>query len=159
MAVKTSTTQKPPPAVPRWLVRTIWVAHRAVYSITGGRFGLRTPTETRWGMLRLKTVGRRSGKQRIAILGYIEDGPNLVIPAMNGWADPEPAWWLNLQTKPEATVEMPDGRRQVVARAAVGEERDRLWGSLLALGSAAYTDASAALRSRETAIVVLEPLP
>jgi hypothetical protein len=25
-------------------------------------------------MLRLTTVGRRSGKERIAILGYIEDG-------------------------------------------------------------------------------------
>jgi hypothetical protein len=25
---------------------------------------------------------------------------------MNGWADPEPAWWLNLQANPEATVEL-----------------------------------------------------
>jgi F420H(2)-dependent quinone reductase len=159
MAVKTTTTttQKPSPAIPRWIVRTIWAVHRAAYSITGGRFGLRTPTDTRWGMLRLKTVGRRSGRVRIAILGYIEDGPNLVIPAMNGWADPEPAWWLNLQANPAATVEMPHGRRQVTARAAAGEERDRLWATLVALGSAAYTDANAALRSRETAIVVLEP--
>jgi F420H(2)-dependent quinone reductase len=155
MAVET--TAKAPVIVPRWLVRTIWIAHRTAYTITGGRFGLRTPTDTRWGMLRLKTVGRKSGKQRIAILGYIEDGANLVIPAMNGWADPEPAWWLNLQSKPAATVELPDGRRQVTARQAVGEERERLWRSLVALGSAAYTDANAALRSRETAIVVLEP--
>ena len=108
-------------------------------------------------MLRLQTVGRRSGKQRIAILGYIEDGPNLVIPAMNGWADPEPAWWLNLQSIPNAKVELPYGRRQVTARAAVGEERERLWSRLVGLGSAAYTDANAALRSRETSIVVLEP--
>jgi F420H(2)-dependent quinone reductase len=159
MAVKstTTTTQKPSPAIPRWIVRTIWAVHRAAYSITGGRFGLRTPTDTRWGMLRLKTIGRKSGKQRIAILGYIEDGPHLVIPAMNGWADPEPAWWLNLKANSAATVEMPGGRRQVIARAAVGEERDRLWSALVSLGSAAYTDANAALRSRETAIVVLEP--
>ena len=161
MAVKTQpTTQKPSPAVPRWIVRTIWALHRAAYSITGGRFGLRTPTDTRWGMLRLKTVGRRSGKQRIAILGYIEDGPNLVIPAMNGWADPEPAWWLNLQTNARRRrSRCPTADARSSARAAVGEERDRLWGSLVALGSAAYTDANAALRSRETAIVVLEPLP
>ncbi len=160
MAVKTSTTksQKPSPAIPRWIVRTIWAVHRAAYSITGGRFGLRTPTDTRWGMLRLRTVGRRSGKQRIAILGYIQDGPNLVIPAMNGWADPEPAWWINLQANPEAKLELPDGPRQVTARAAVGEERERLWRNLVALGSAAYTDANAATRSRETSIVVLEPM-
>jgi deazaflavin-dependent oxidoreductase (nitroreductase family) len=76
---------------------------------------------------------------------------------MNGWADPEPAWWLNLQANPDAKVELPDGRRQVAARAAVGEERERLWRRLVDLGSAAYTDANTALRSSETAIVVLEP--
>jgi deazaflavin-dependent oxidoreductase (nitroreductase family) len=139
------------------LVRTIWVVHRALYSITGGRFGLRTTADNRWGMLRLKTVGRRTGRERVAIVGFIEDGPNLVIPAMNGWADPEPAWWLNLQANPEATVELPDGSRAVRARAAVGEERQRLWARFVSLGSAAFSDASAALRSRETALVVFEP--
>ena len=119
---------------------------------------LRTPTSHRWGMLRLQTTGRRTGRERVAILGYIEDGANLVTPAMNGWADPEPAWWLNLQANPEATVELPGrGSRRVTARAAIGEERTRLWAALVALGSSAYTDAGAALRSRETAIVVLEP--
>ena len=108
-------------------------------------------------MLRLRTVGRKTGQERIAIVGYIEDGPNVVVPAMNGWADPEPAWWLNLQAHPNATLEMPDGPRQVTARAAVGDERARLWASFLALNSSAFNDASAALRSRETALVVLEP--
>jgi deazaflavin-dependent oxidoreductase (nitroreductase family) len=149
--------QKPAPHVPRWLVVTIWKLHRAAYAITGGRFGLRTPNETRWGILRLTTVGRRTGNRRVAILGYIEDGPNIVIPAMNGWADPEPAWWLNLQAQPEATVELPGGSRQVTARVAVGDENIRLWRRLVDLGTAAYTDANAALRSRPTAIVVLEP--
>ena len=146
-----------PVVVPRWLVRTIWFLHRRAYSITRGRFGLRPPAENTWGMLRLTSAGRRTGKARIAIVGYLLDGPNIVVPAMNGWADPEPAWWLNLQTDPTATVELPDGRHQVTARAAIGAERDRLWARFLALGSSAYTDASAALRSRETAIVVLEP--
>ena len=148
---------RPSPHVPRWLVRTIWVLHRTAYSLTGGRFGLRAPTDAKWGMLRLKTLGRRTGRERVAILGYIEDGPNLVTPAMNGWADPEPAWWLNLQAHPAATVELPDGSREVTARAAMGDERARLWARLVGLGTAAYTDANAALRSRETAIVVLEP--
>jgi deazaflavin-dependent oxidoreductase (nitroreductase family) len=93
----------------------------------------------------------------VAIIGFIEDGPNLVTPAMNGWADPEPAWWLNLQANPEATVELTSGVRRVVARAANPDERARLWARYLELGSSAFTDASAALRSRETALVVLEP--
>ena len=110
-------------------------------------------------MLRLKTVGRQTGKVRVAIVGYIEDGPNLVTPAMNGWAQPEPAWWLNLQANAEATVELLDGSRKVTARAAIGEERARLWKRFVDLGSSAFTDASAALRSGETALVILEPRP
>ena len=69
-------------------------------------------------MMRLKTIGRRSGQERKAILGYFEDGPNLVTMAMNGWGEPEPAWWLNLQANPDTTVELPDGPRAVHGRAA-----------------------------------------
>jgi deazaflavin-dependent oxidoreductase (nitroreductase family) len=149
---------KPSPKVPRWLVRTIWFVHRRLYALTGGRFGLRPPAEGRWGMLRLRTTGRRSGRERIAILGYIEDGPNILVPAMNGWADPEPAWWLNLQAHPEAFVELPGGEvRAVVARAAPAAERGRLWQRFVDLGTAAYSHANAAKRARETAILILEP--
>jgi deazaflavin-dependent oxidoreductase (nitroreductase family) len=152
-------TQKPPVVVPRWIVRTIWVLHRAAYTVTGGHFGLRPSTSTQWGMLRLKTVGRKTGKQRLAIVGFIEDGANLVTPAMNGWADPEPAWWLNLQANPDATVELRGEVRQVTARPAVGAERDRLWSNFVGLGSSAFSDAAAAQRSRQTALVVFEPKP
>lgn len=68
-------------------------------------------------MLRLKSVGRKSGRERIAILGYYTDGPNLVTMAMNGWSAPEPKWWLNLQAHPEATVE---ASRPHAARARPG---------------------------------------
>jgi deazaflavin-dependent oxidoreductase (nitroreductase family) len=153
-----SETVDAPRIVPRWVVRIIWVLHRTLYAATAGRVGLRTPTPDRWGMLRLTSIGRRSGRRRTAILGFIEDGPNLITPAMNGWAEPEPAWWLNLQAHPEATVELPGGAtRPVTARAANEDERPRLWSMLLDLGSAAYTDANAALRSRQTAVVILEP--
>jgi deazaflavin-dependent oxidoreductase (nitroreductase family) len=153
----TTIEAKPTPRVPHWLIRTIWLVHRRAYAITGGRLGLRTPTANRWGMLRLMTVGRRSGRTRAAIVGYIEAGPNIVVPAMNGWMDPDPAWWLNLQAHPETTIQLPGGEiRAVTARAAQPGERDRLWRALVDLGTSAFTDANAATRSRETAIVVLE---
>ena len=148
---------KTPSLPPRWFIRTFWVAQRAVYSITGGRLGLRTATADRWGMMRLRTVGRRSGKERTAILGYFEDGPDLVTMAMNGWADPEPAWWLNLQAHPDAIVDLPGGSRAVRARAAGKDERPRLWAM-----QATYDkdlDGYAARRSRETAVVILSPRP
>jgi deazaflavin-dependent oxidoreductase (nitroreductase family) len=68
--------------------------------------------------MRITTRGRRTGRSRVAIIGYLEDGPNLTALAMNGWADPEPAWWLNLQAHPDVTVVLPDGPRAVHARAA-----------------------------------------
>lgn len=62
------------------------------------------------------------------ILGYVEDGPDLVSLAMNGWGAANPAWWLNLQSQPEAVVELRGGERRAIrGRAAVGEERVRLW--------------------------------
>ena len=140
---------------PRWFVRTAWVAHRALYRVTGGGFGLRRPTADQWGMMRLRTVGRRSGTERTAILGYFEDGPNLVTMAMNGWADPEPAWWLNLQAHPDTSVDLADGPRSVHARAAGPDERPRLWATWAVYDK--DLDAYAARRSRETAVVILEP--
>ena len=142
---------------PRWFVRLAWRAHRGVYRLTGGRVGLRRPRANRWGTLTLRTTGRRTGQERAVIVGYLEDGPNLVTLAMNGWADGEPAWWLNLQVNPAAIVVLADGQRPVRARAAAGEERARLWHRWRAIG--ANLDAYAALRSSETAVVVLEPQP
>ena len=148
---------KAPSLPPRWFIRLFWVVQRAVYSVTGGRFGLRTARADRWGMLRLRTIGRRTGEERHAILGYFEDGADLVTMAMNGWADAEPAWWLNLQAQPDVIVDLPGGSRAVHARAANAEERPRLWAM-----QASYDkdlDAFAARRSRETAVVILSPRP
>jgi deazaflavin-dependent oxidoreductase (nitroreductase family) len=143
---------------PRWFVRTASVLHRAISAFTGGRFGLWRPEAGgRFGTMRLKTLGRRSGQSRVAIVGYYEDGPNLVTLAMNGWAAAEPAWWLNLQARPDTTVDLADGPRAVRARAAAGAERERLWSSFR--DSPGWGDditALAARRSTETAVVVLE---
>jgi deazaflavin-dependent oxidoreductase (nitroreductase family) len=153
----TEASTKSPSLPPRWFIRLFWAAQRAVYSVTGGRLGLRTATAEQWGMMCLRRVGRRTGEERKAILGFFEDGPNLVTMAMNGWGDPEPAWWLNLQAQPDVTVDLPGGSRAVHARAADKDERPRLWAI-----QATYDkdlDAYAALRSRETAVVILSPRP
>lgn len=140
---------------PRWFIRLAWSTHRGSCRVTGGRVGLRRAKANRWGMMHLTTVGRRTGEERAVILGYFDDGPNLVTMAMNGWADGEPAWWLNLQAHPETSVDLAGGRRTVTGRAAEGEERSRLWARWRELDK--NLDAYAALRSAETAVVILEP--
>jgi F420H(2)-dependent quinone reductase len=151
----TAQPNKAPSVPPRWFVRTAWVVHRAIYRVTFGRVGLWRPKPNRWGTMRLTTVGRRSGRERVAILGYYEDGANLVTMAMNGWSDGEPAWWLNLLAQPAATVVLADGQRAVRGRAAVGDERARLWARWREMGD--DVDGYATLRKTETAVVVLEP--
>jgi len=144
---------------PRWFIRTAWVVHRALYRISGGRLGLSRPKPGKFGMLTLTTTGRRSGRRRTAILAYYEDGPDLIIMAMNGWGEAEPAWWLNLQAAPEAEVVLPDGPRRVRAREAVGVEHQRLWDGFRYYESPKTDlDALAKLRSGRTAMIVLEPV-
>ena len=142
---------------PRWFIRSAWAVHRALYSVTGGRVGISSATQTRPGALRLTTIGRRTGEKRRAILGYVQDGPNIVLVAMNGWGDPEPAWWLNLQAHPDAVVDLRQGPREVRARVASADERVRLWAKVAEQSK--NLDRYASLRSRETALVILEPRP
>ena len=70
---------------------------------------------------------------------------------MNGWMEGDPAWWVNLQAQPDATVELKGRTVKVRARAAEGEERERLW--------TLFPDAQpfVAHRRTPTAVVVLEP--
>jgi len=132
-----------------------WHGHRALLRATRGRVGLWRPKPDRWGALRLTTTGRRTGMSRQVVVGYFEDGPDLVTMAMNGWGAAEPAWLLNLQDDPDAVAETRDGARPVRARRAEGEERERLWSRWAEID--ANLDAYAARRPTETAVVVLEP--
>jgi len=143
------------PLPPRWFIRTAWKVHKALYRWTGARFGLRAPRVDRYGLAYLTTTGRRSGAERSVMIGYFEQGNGIVTMAMNGWGAPEPAWWLNLQSKPEALLAMTGGVIvPVVARRATGEERERLWERWRQLDSG--LEGYAGRRPTETAVVVLD---
>ena len=140
---------------PRWFVVAFWHLHRSLVRRTGGRRGLWRPKTNGWGALWLTTTGRRSGHPHSVVVGYFEDGDDLVTMAMNGWGAPEPAWWLNLQAHPYATVRTVDGVRRVRAHQAAGTERERLWARWGEIDK--HLDAYAARRRHETAVVVFEP--
>jgi deazaflavin-dependent oxidoreductase (nitroreductase family) len=143
---------------PRWFIHAAWKTHKSLYRWSGGRFGLRRPRPDRYGLAYLTTIGRRSGVDRSVMIGYFEEGDGIVTMAMNGWGAPEPAWWLNLQARPEATLALSGGTTvPVVGRRAEGEERDQLWERWRQLDDG--LDGYAARRPTETAVVVLDPRP
>ncbi len=148
-----SNAPKRPPA---WFVHGAWRVHRALYKLSGGRFLWTTSNKRGWGALRLTTVGRKSGQERSVIVGYLEDGPNLVLVAMNGWDEGHPAWWLNLKAHPDAVVRLPnEAPRPVSAREVEGDERERLWRRWAAVQQ--DYDGFARERATETPVIVLEP--
>ncbi len=152
-----SDTKPPRPKLPpAWFKHAFWRAHRSLNRLSGGRLLWTPSARRRWGALRLTTTGRKSGLQRSVIVAYIEDGANLVTLAMNGWDEGHPAWWLNLRTTPEAVVQLARQEpRAVHARAATGEERDRLWQRWTGIDAA--LDGYAQSRRVTTPVVVLEP--
>ena len=115
---------------PRWFVVAAWHVHRWIVRASGGTVGTRRPRPGKWGALRPTTRGRRSGEPRKVIVGYFEDGLNLVSMAMNGWGAPEPAWWLNLQAEPRRSSSGPGGSG---ARCRVGPRSARSVRALAAL--------------------------
>ena len=81
----------------------------------------------------LTTTGRRTGRRRTVPLLYLphRDGQMAVVASRGGMSH-DPAWYLNLQADPRATVEVGATRRSVVARPATDAERDELWPALVA---------------------------
>lgn len=152
----TSEAAKAPNLPPAWFMHLFWRVHRALFRISGGRF-LWTPASKRgWGALGLTAVGHRSGKERTVILGYIEDGADLVVLAMNGWEEGHPAWWRNVEANPDVVVRLKGGEvRPVHAAAATGAERDRLWQRWAEVDEG--LDGYAAMRQVDTPVVVFSP--
>jgi F420H(2)-dependent quinone reductase len=108
----------------RFLIRAMSRAHGRVYRASEGRLLGRLA-----GMpvLLLTTIGRGSGKPRTAALTYFRDGADFVVIGSFGGSDLPPAWWLNLQRDPRATVLIGGTTSKVTARAATAEQHDRLW--------------------------------
>ena len=105
--------------------------------------------------LLLTTTGRKSGKKRTVPLGYMADGPNYVIIGSDAGADRDPAWILNLNSDPLATIQVKGARFPVLAERPDPDERSRLWAALVNQNS--VFDTYRSKTSREIPVVVLRP--
>lgn len=78
--------------------------------------------------LLLTTTGRKSGEPRTSPLIFARDGDDYLIVASVGGMPKHPAWYLNLQANPAATIEVKTETIAVTARTASDDEKPRLWG-------------------------------
>jgi deazaflavin-dependent oxidoreductase (nitroreductase family) len=102
-------------------------------------------------LMLLTTTGARSGEPRTVVLGFGKDGESFVIVASNNAAPSDPAWYRNLQSRPQATVEVGADKIKVRARTATGPERERVKTAL------PYFEGQQQKTSRELPLVILEP--
>jgi deazaflavin-dependent oxidoreductase (nitroreductase family) len=126
-------------------------AHIRAYLETNGEQGYEWRGTT---ILLLTTTGRVSRKERTTPLIFRVDGERWVVVASQGGAPEHPDWYKNLETHPDATIQVKAERIPVRAYAAQGAERERLW-QLMNEVWPAYEDYQRKT-DREIPVIVLE---
>ena len=142
-----------PSRLSRSLQNAFTTIHTFIYGITSGAIGGRM---VNCPVLLLTTIGRKTNKQRTVPLLYLADGDNVVLVASNGGATKHPTWWLNLQSNPEAQIQIKGIRRRVRAETGSAGEKQRLWPLLTAMypGYKRYQEKT----NRDIPVVILRPI-
>jgi len=159
MTATTTESRQPPryldvvektwPALRRFAGLHVWL-----YRVSGGRLDA-MPGLPGGKVLLLDHVGAKSGTKRTAPLLYFRDGDDIVIVASKGGYPKHPAWFHNVKANPDTTIQVGSEKRQVRARVANPEERERLWPMALKTYRG-YADYAAHTGGREIPIVILE---
>ncbi len=108
-------------------------------------------------VLLLRTIGRKSGRERTAALVYLQDGNDLVVVASNGGSDRHPGWFFNIQQSATVGVQIGRQRTRMRARVADANERERLWPRVNQNNQDRYNGYQAKTR-RQIPLVILSPL-
>jgi deazaflavin-dependent oxidoreductase (nitroreductase family) len=78
-------------------------------------------------LLLLHHTGAKSGAPYVNPLAYLRDGDRYAIFASKGGAPENPAWYHNVKTHPEVSIEVGTDTVDVRAAEAGAAERDRLY--------------------------------
>ncbi|MHB8464101.1 MAG: nitroreductase family deazaflavin-dependent oxidoreductase [Acidimicrobiales bacterium] len=127
--------------------------HRSIFDLTKGKVAGKA-----FGMpvVKLTTIGRKSGKQRDTMLTTpIHDDTKVVLVASYGGDDRHPAWYVNLSANPKVTITMQGTRRDMLARTASADEKQAMWPTVTSAykGYAGYQEKT----DRDIPLVILEP--
>jgi len=107
-------------------------------------------------LLLLTTLGAKSNQPHTTPLGYSIDGDRLIIVAAAVGSPKHPAWYHNLVTHPNVTVEFQGDRYRMRAVVAEGTERERLFNQHVKLSPATLEYQE--MVSRQFPVVILEPI-
>ena len=113
------------------IVKMFTGLHVFLYHTSGGKI---------WGkmgsnpVLLLTTTGRKTGKQRTTPVVFTRKNDEYLIAASAGGSNQNPTWLSNLNTKPEATIEIDGKQIKVKALITSGDERDQLYELFKAMG-------------------------
>jgi deazaflavin-dependent oxidoreductase (nitroreductase family) len=135
------------------IAKAITGFHRLVFDLSKGKV---TGKASGMPVLKLTTIGRKSGQRRATMLtSPLVEGDNVVLVASYGGDDRDPQWYSNLVAHPDVDVVMSGWSKSMRARLAEGDERTRLWEALTANHTryAGYQRKT----SRQIPVVVLEP--
>ena len=123
----------------KYLLRTILPLYAWLYQRTNGKVGGNVQGLP---VLLLTTIGRKTGKKRIAPLGYFEQDGCYVITASYAGSDHHPGWFHNLRNNPRVALQIRDKRLTAIAEPADPTLRQQLWDKLveLAPGYATYQE-------------------
>jgi deazaflavin-dependent oxidoreductase (nitroreductase family) len=106
------------------LFKAFTAVHVGLYRTSRGRLG---GTMAGGKVLLLTTTGNKSGKERtVPVMYFDHDGQRYVIASAGG-SPTHPAWFKNLQAKPDVTVEVGGTRYTARAEVVSGDERAQVW--------------------------------
>ncbi|HTN72639.1 MAG TPA: nitroreductase/quinone reductase family protein [Methylomirabilota bacterium] len=109
-------------------IRLIGRLHAWLWKLTGGKLGNAFGTAP---FMMLTTRGRKTGRERTTPVLYFPYGADLIVVASFGGNDMHPAWYLNLESRPEAEVILKGKRRRLLANKVSPEEKELIWPQLI----------------------------
>ncbi len=136
----------------KYLFRLIMKLNVAIYRLSRGKVGGRMRG---FKVLLLTTVGRKSGKAYTTPLGCFDHQDGYVIVASNAGLPTHPAWYYNLKSNPQVTVQVLDNILPATAEVLSGEARTQAWQQVIATAPS-YADYEKKT-TREIPLVLLRP--
>ncbi len=132
----------------------LWMAlHVGIYRLSGGKLGGNMSGSR---VLLLTTTGRKSGKIHTVPLGCFDHEDGYVIVASNSGQPTHPAWYHNLKSNPNVTVQVFDKVMSVTAEVLSGEARKQAWQQVIATAPS-YANYEKRT-TREIPVVLLRPI-